>query len=261
MNAAKNLTKYKCSYCMNSYNIKDNYSRHVVTCELLYKMRTTSSDEYNEMIEQIPDNKVLFYLLKQTILKCDKLEKEVQNMKIQNNNKQKKQIIEYLDSMKKPMLFDDWYPTIKVERQHLHSVFEGSLIDGFKEILRKKIKEEIPIMGFTNKPNTLYVYKYENMEENVEISDEGINIKWTIMINEDISKILHHLNRELIKEFLQWQRENDEKILSNEKMQNMEVEYMMKINGTKCSFDKIIRDIKRWIFDEIQRTIVSYDVV
>lgn len=261
MNASKSGLKYRCSFCMNSYNIKENYSRHVVTCELLYNMRTSTTDEYNEMTEQIPDNRVLFYLLKQTLLKCEKLEKDVSSLKTQLNNKQKKQITEYLDCVKKPMAYDDWYQTLKVERQQLYSVFEGSLADGFKEILCKKIKDEIPIMGFTNKPNVLYVYKNENASHpNKDDVSENIS-KWTIMTNEDMSKLLHHLNRELIKEFLQWQRENDDKILSNEKMQNMEVEYMMKINGTKCSFEKVCRDIKKWIFDEIQRTIVSYDVV
>lgn len=258
MNAVKSGLKYKCSFCMNSYNIKENYSRHVVTCELLYNMRTSTADEFNEMVEQVPDNKVMFYLLKQTLLKCEKLEKDVSSLRTQLNNKQKKQITEYLDSISKPVLYEDWYPTLKIERQQLYSVFEGSLVDGFKEILCKKIKEEIPIMGFTNKPNVLYVYKIDNVSQ--ENGDSSVP-KWSIMTNDDLSKLLHHLNRELIKEFLQWQRENDDKILSNEKMQNMEVEYMMKINGTKCSFEKVCRDIKKWIFDEIQRTIVSYDVV
>jgi phosphoglycolate phosphatase-like HAD superfamily hydrolase len=232
-------------------------------------MRTHTSDEYTELVEQVPDNKTMYYLLKQALMKCDKLERELKTLKGTMNNKNKKQIYDHLGTITHiHIFFEDWYMQIKIERQHLYCVFDETLFEGFKEILKKKlVKGDIPIMAFTNKPNMLYVYKKTVATELPEKETEG-NFQeiskqngWGVMTNEDISHMLQHFNREIIKEFLQWQRENEEKILSNDKLQDREIEYMMKINGTKCSFDKIVRDIKKFIYDELQQTLVSYDIV
>lgn len=279
MSQTKLNPKYKCEFCLNNYNLKENLNKHRVTCELLHNMRTHNSDEYTELTEQVPDNRTMFHLLKQALLKCDKLERELKNLKGNMNNKHKKQIYDYLATITNTnIFFEDWYLQWKIERQHLHSVFEETLFEGFKEILKKKlVKGEIPVMAFTNKPNVLYVYKKPIVEkeeisekeetpeksEKTERNFQEISEKngWSIMSNEDITHMLQHFNRELIKEFLQWQRENEEKIMSNDKLQDREIEYMMKINGTKCSFDKIVRDIKKFMYDELQQTIVSYDIV
>jgi hypothetical protein len=64
-------------------------------------------------------------------------------------------------------------------------------------------------------------------------------------------KMIKGIEREFLQVFLEWQKENQEKISQSEKLKDDEIQYMMKICGYKYSGDKNAM-IKKWITSMIE---------
>jgi len=169
------------------------------------------------------------------------------------NKRQQKNIIECLNTnINTSKKFTEWYSDFNVTSEDLIIVFRDDLIAGMKNLLKKYIHTEksIPVSAFTNKPNALYIYTY----------NEDINYpEWRIMNSDDLS--IYSLNRMFIVEFTKWQRENKEIIESSEQMKDTEINYMIKVNGMRLTNEKKMTEIKKWMYTELAREIEIYEYV
>jgi hypothetical protein len=184
--------------------------------------------------------------MKELAFKCNKLETELNHLKQTVNIRQKKQIIEWLNIHNSTNIssYSEWVESITVNYENLFKVFEEDLIEGIKHVLSSKIDsmKKSPVCAFTQKTNTIYIY------------DESA---WRNMNNEDLEKMIYHLNKLFLKEFIKWQKENEEKISNSEKMKDIELSHMIKVNGYKISTEKMVGEIKKWLYSKIEQNLDS----
>lgn len=225
---------YKCENCSKTYKIKENLKKHSISCGLFYGNCKT----------KLPDKYEMYNLIKTLADKCNAMEKKITKLQQVIHIRQKKQIIEYLNTSATVIKrgFTKWYKNIKINQKDLEKIFEEDLTEGIKHIL-KKHKDEC-ICAFSQKPNVIYIYED----------------KWQMMTMEDIEKMINWLSREFMKEFISWKREHEKEIEENEKRKEEEIIYMIKVNGSKIPVEKRAREIKQWLYTEIEEKLDIYEL-
>lgn len=247
---------YKCHLCDKRYKLKENYNKHYVSCKFFHSSCLQTHDECEESSENLPTQKELYRFIKEIALKCQRLEDEVEHLKQTMNVRQKKNILDMLNS--DPMNanrvpFEQWCSRFQVEPHHLNAVFEGDLMTGIKEVMKPHLQRTcisphlslqdlahtkvdcIPLKAFHTK-NALYIY--------------DTDLQWKNAPHNCFDKLVYTLERQFLQAFLVWQRENQEKISLSEKLKDDEIQYMMKICGYKSSGDKIAL-LKKWVIGVI----------
>lgn len=246
---------YVCSLCNKNFMLKENYQKHYVGCKMYHRLAFQTNDEFMEELETIPSPKIMYRMFLEMALRCSLLEKEVQQLRCMVNTKNKKQIVDVLKKVQVKTSFEEWYLKFTVTRDMLHDVLSGGLIVGVKQVLDKECKsgdKNIPIKAFTKKSGMFYVYsKKDNADE----------YGWKLALNEDFHKMITFIQRLFGKEFLAWQKENIEVIAHDEKMKDQEFAYILQISGPKTQGEKIVADIKKWLFHEIEQDIESFEFV
>jgi Holliday junction resolvase len=248
---------YKCLYCSKTYKIKANYKKHSISCEFFYNKNTKTHDEWIDHIEKIPTMRELYSFIKELAFKCNHLENEVQQLRQTVNIRKKREIIEWLNIHRanpQKKSFTEWYKSLSVDFDLLKKVFDNDLTYGIKELLLKQLenKKDNSIAAFTQKQNMFYIF---------DASEENNQTIWRTMENEDIKKMIQFINKCFLKIFVKWQKENETMISQSEILKDQEINYMIKINGSKISMEKRILDIKKWLYNILEENIEFYDFV
>jgi len=237
---------YKCIYCSRTYKLKDNYEKHVKPCEFFHKSQLQSQDDFCLAVETLPTQREMFELMKSLALKCSELEKEVVHLKQIVNVRQKKQILEWLNSNRTsvPSTFTEWYTDIEVTMEDLEKVFQYDLDSSIQNILQRKINQVkcVPICGFSQKTNHLYIF---------DMTDENVNL-WKNVATPDIDKMIFYMSRKIMQKFLVWQKENQEELSASQQSKDREIIYMMKVNGSKITDEKRNTEMKKWLFSKLE---------
>lgn len=240
-----------CKYCNKYFHYKDLFDQHVVTCEFFYRSRR-QKDRDLDSIETLPSPQEQFKLIQHLLLKVKSLENDVIRLKSSSGIRQRKQILNILNNPDRPdyskpsLLFEQWYKTIHVQQNHLQSVFDGDICDGFIKTLKGYLTfPNIPICSFKQKPNTIYIY-----------TDFEDTPKWIVLTNDMFDKWIRHLNHCFLKTFLQWQLNNEELIRSSDQQRDINNSYVHKINGLNKTYEqKRQYQLKKWIYDSIAKDI------
>lgn len=257
------MTVY-CKYCHKKWRLKTDYDKHITCCEYFYQLRR--NPEMDDFGGKIPTQRELFRLVQDLATKCSNLDKEVSRLKNVIHTRNKKAIVDCLNHPAQfpPVSFSDWWREIAVNENHLETVFGGDLTDGIKKaiddyltVLNRESPRSVrlPIRAFIQKPNSFYIYMGRNSSEE---GDARPKSPWKIMQNEDMECMVLHLSQLLLKEFLKWQKNNTGR--QDEKSFEKELNYMMKINGTKTSSEKRIAEIKKWLFPKLHENMIDVTV-
>ncbi len=251
----------KCEYCGRVYMLAKNYKAHKSACQILFKMRSTTYDEYNDSITPPPNMSELFCMIKILATKCDRLEDEIKAIKTHTSTRQRKNIIEILETTRRPGVgFYHWLTDIVVDFDMLFMAFNGDLTEGIKQIFNKKIaavgsSHNRPLCSFQQKPGTIYVYDYDKYVDN----EAERKYSWHIINADEVNRVLNQLSRLFIKTYLAWQTENEEKIAASETMQEQTIYYMMKVNGSKVSNEKRWLELKKWLTPKIDEDFIGVE--
>lgn len=235
-------TNYICHYCNRKYKLKENFDKHVGTCEYLHKMKLKSHDDIVESMEIIPSQRELFNLIKIVIHKNIMLENELKQLKNIVNSRHKKEVLEWLNQSKNDnrKIFVEWYKSVELLEEDLKMALDNDLTKAIEHILKRtETGEKSPICWFKEKPNQLFVYEY-NGELNKKI--------WRLASHTDIEKMVVFLSHSLLKNFVKWQNENRAFFLENEKNKDLEILYMSRITGIKNPVEKRTAEIKKWLY-------------
>ena len=254
---SKQNTPKKCEYCSYIFTKKENYIKHKTSGKCIIGFIEKTTDLNNAIItecDKMITNQELINTIRNLAIRVAKLEKDNISLKSTLNIRQKKQIIEVLNTpgFIPNIPFVEWYSTIDVNQTILLTVFEYDLTEGIKNsilpvILNAELKK-LPIQIFTQKPKTIYIYNNKPSETKPE---------WMILKNEILEKMISTISRKFLKEFLKWQEINKQNIEMNEKLKETELLYMMKINGNKVSPEKRCAEIRKWLSSKISQTIDS----
>lgn len=275
---------YKCRFCDRGYRLKENYTRHVSTCRYFHESHLFSNDERNEASEPIPTQQELYGFFKQIAIKYQRLEAEVAHLKRIIQVRERRHIMDILNAETKDKnlpSFDEWCERFVVTQDDLQEVFDGNLVYGLKAIMKphfeEKEKSMRPIRAFRQK-NQIYIYQKNTTtiststsrtnesaatetETETRTTEEGaeicVQLRWQRLTNHVLEKIASSLERQFLQVFLQWQRENQERISQSEKAKDEEIQYMMKICGYKLTTDYTVNTLRKWIMDTIGEDIIG----
>ena len=242
---------YNCKYCNRFYTRKQAYEKHILCCEIL----SINHEEHKLKLEDIddtPPNIVKLYeIIKELTYKQAKQEKEIENLKqFVNKTKKKLSIIDWLnENCKKNVAFDIFIKNIRIERKHLEYIFKYDFINGFiyifQEILPLNI--DLPIRCFDQKSETFFIVKNDN---------------WLVMTGLEYEEMIDIINRKIIVEFGEWQRENYDKIIKDQKFNDIYENNIIKVLGTNKSKGKTYNRIKKKLYDYLKfnlKRIIHFD--
>ena len=140
--------------------------------------------------------------------------------------------------------FESWLQKIVVGMDDLEIMFEENLENASKELVKKNLKmdaKHLPFRAFVEKKNTVYVF----------VKNKDLTSEWRILSLDDVERINYALSKRFLTRFIEWQNLHREEIDSCEKMKDLHMEYMMKLNGGKKSQERLNSDMKLFIYQKI----------
>jgi len=246
---------HKCINCSRVYKEKFNFDRHAVYCDFLQKSAREQENKVELVSEPPPTTKQLYRWMQEMALRIDKLEKE--NMKLRKIHTKKINILEWLNKSPKPDIsFTEWIKrdVFILVHKYLETVFQENLMIGiytiFCEVMKKK-KSNLPLRAFTKKNNMFYVF----ME----------NKGWIIASTELIDSHLAHIAHRFIIEFKNhWYIPNESKIETDEKYQDLYINYYQQILGGTDKYSEEVRyeKIRKLLYKKMAENLemVEYEI-
>ena len=273
-----------CKYCHKSWKYIKDYEKHLACCEFFYQFRRKPQNEMDDYGCKLPTHKELFRFVQELSLKCERLEREVTRLKTTVSVRQKKVIVECLNRVQNTpsYAFCDWWKNITLQipvslntkeetemnshwsvisNAFLYRVFNMGLVEGVKYVLGKFIESErqkqkvLPILCFTQKPNMFYIYcgsdstddeKAESVQKDVFKPSEQQS--WKTMSNVDLERMVDYMSQLFVREFLLWQRQNNNEIEQDERRGEEQITYMMRVNSMRPSKEKGMAELRKWLF-------------
>ncbi len=249
------MSELYCRYCCKYWKLKKEFDNHLNCCIFFHQYRTDPNREMNDFGVKIPTQKELFALVYQLSIKCDRLEKEVKQLKSSISTKHRRLVMDLIHqpSQLPTQRFDEWWRSIIVTDTHLQKVFAYDLVEGMKTAIESHLKTEgkIPIRAFIEKPTVFYIYT---------MNDEKDELEWRIMHNTDLETMLVFLGQQFTRLYMNWQRENEARMMEYEDEKEKSVVYMMKVNGFRISIEKRLFEIRKWLFPQLQESVNAIQV-
>jgi hypothetical protein len=263
------MTGFQCKYCFQKWKKKETMEKHIIMCGFWHKSSKIHEDDY----DTTPTITELFKVVKEFAYKCDKLQKRVDQLENRQQNRKKKQIMEYLQEHPATSPAIELFRTFSISREHLETVFEDDLTAGIKSCIKTHLRgDSLPIRAFTQKPNTLYVYDTIGQTDSLDITTN----KWHIMTNIELDKLISILSFKFLQAFMAWKKENCPQVkteyiyelvdddqpnphnnAANEQIKQQQQTYMIKINGQRINEDKRRNDIKQMLYTYLQKPLPS----
>jgi hypothetical protein len=260
------MSGFQCKYCFNKWQKKEHMEKHAIMCGFWHRSSQIREDDY----DTTPTITELFKVVKEFAYKCDKLQKRVDQLENKHNNRQKKQIVDYLQDHLPSTTAIDFIRTFCISNAHLETVFECDLTAGIKSCIKTHIdptmQDQLPIRAFIQKPNTLYVYDAISTT-----TTDNIAPHWHIMTNAELDKLISVLSLKFLQAFISWKKRNEltigtvsydisEDITANEYAVNEQIKqqyqtYMIKINGQRINEDKRRNEIRQLLYSYLQKSL------
>jgi hypothetical protein len=166
------------------------------------------------------------------------------------SKKRKMNIIDWLnENYKNPLEYDTWIKSIQVKRNQLEYIFKYEYIEGvfhiLKDLLPDHAVDKHAIKAFIQKDNALFAY---------------IGEKWTIVLEEHFNLLLDHIFKQLMGQFINWQKENlyrlEEDEFSDEYAMNVK-----KIMGGNHTREQICLKVKKELYNYLKINLVQYEFI
>jgi hypothetical protein len=237
-----------CNICQSGYKLKSNYDKHRLICETMYK----SSNELSKETTDLPTLREIFAIVLEMNAKYSRIEKKIDELsKWVDSKKRKMNIVDWLnDTYKNPTVFSSWIETIQINRKHLEYIFNSEYIEGVNRILKELFPTEnaaadtTAIKAFIQKENTLFAYSND--------------LKWGIIGEEQFHQLLDYLFKQLMNEFIKWQRENLHKMAEDEFSDSYALN-VKKIMGGNHTREQICFKVKKELYNYLKINLVQYD--
>lgn len=194
-----------CVYCGKGYKAKKNLEKHIILCEIYHnpkKRKIVIEDD-----EPLPSQKVLYEMIIQLTLKCNKMESKIDELnKLLIKEKKKINVIEWLNNNKKlELTFDDFIDQIIITNENIEFLFKNTFNDTFIDIFSGLIEtynENMPLKCFIQKQGHFYVFNK---------NDEGL-LFWLELSREKLIYSLNKFHMKLSKEMYLWKERNSQYI-------------------------------------------------
>jgi len=243
-----------CLLCNHTFHVKDNFRKHIECCKLIHATKKQRQQEEDTLSDTLPSQREMYNIIQHLVLKCQNLQKDIQNLKQVAYTRKTKQVSDWISekngsaSNRPTVDFHSWMKSVSVTTKHLENVFMEDLLYGMKQCLHDYLEKSntiLPICSFQEKANTFYVWS-ENEEDRRAYC-------WQLLSMSSFEKMISLLMHRFLQEFTKWQIENTEKIQSCEQEKEKNILCMIKINGGKMSDEKRISEMRKWLFKKLAK--------
>lgn len=251
----KVIKKHICTFCKRVFTRKTSYEKHLLICEEINKSKHLIhiEEEEDENIV-IPTKLQMMKIIENLVVKVNKLEKEVKELKSNVKTIQKKKQIDVIDILNKNYIansdFFDTIKGIKLNREHMFSIINTNYIDGiyqiFQYIYSIEDYDSHNIKCFNVKSNIFYI----------SIKDKD-NYIWKQLTNKDFIKALKIIDIKIWNLFMEYKKEKQNDIDKSDEMYQKFISYSKKINGYSKSTEKNCKEILLLLYKYLKTTIKS----
>jgi hypothetical protein len=236
------MENIKCLFCDKHYNFRDLYEKHRVACEYFFQNRRQRHRQI-ESIEKLPSQQELFSLVQSLALQCKTLTDKVSSLESSKSYRIRKNVINILQNEPRPTeSFDTWIKSFRITDTHLNEIFEYNLTNGIKKCITDRINDEglkkIPIRGFNEKVNVLYIF------------DGNTDSGWSICSKESFCDMINEVNDAIVRSFCKWHAEESE--MDYEK----QILCSIKVTGSNINKERQLIDIKGHVYTIIKKELV-----
>ena len=186
-----------CINCGKGYTLKSALDKHVILCELITRTNKTKKlviVEEEEVI--IPNNKQMYHMIVELTAKYDNLSKKMAEVsKYAIKEKKKINILEWLNNnISLTDSFKEFSTHITLGNDPISLIFNNTYNDILNEIFNQYTIENIPILAFIQKQNTLFIFNSSSNSNSptccwMELTND-LFITFLISIQMKISKLL-----------------------------------------------------------------------
>lgn len=242
------MPSYKCELCMTEKNTKRAYNRHISICKFVNNSAKENIER--DFSEKEPSLSELFQVVIKICEENERLKKRIETLEKNNIQIRRKTIDEYLSANTTNILpYSVWVKGIVIQDNHLNLLFSTNLVECLKNVLEESMDfvtaNRLPLKSFSQKANIFYVF------------DDG---KWRVQTSEEFRQLISVLSHRVLRKYLDWKSQNQrENEPMSEKMQEMNILYMNKVNGFGKTFESRVSEVRKWIFGKIQISLKNID--
>lgn len=245
-------SSHVCLSCSTEFKYKKQYNEHTLCCSFIKDRAKERNTNMDLVDDRIPTDRMMYELVKNLALKCDRLEKEVEDLRrIARKEKKKIDILDYLRQNQVPAKnYQQWMKEIEVTPKYLEIVFENNIITGVSKLVEDYISgftnDQLPLAAFSHKSGQIYIYKES----------------WALSQSETINILFDILSTRFLIAYSQWESENPDLKRENEETEKLKMQYKRKILGTYISDDTKYKKFSTHIYDCLKqgiRTITEYE--
>jgi len=235
---------HPCKWCNREFKYKTQYSEHIVSCKFI-KERTKQRNTMLDLTDDdIPNNRILYELVKHFAYKCDALELKVKKLQdASRRDKRKIDIIQYLNANQKPeTTYKVWQKSFVVTKDHLDATIDRNIISGVCLLVQDYIRtiNNLPIAAFSHKHNIFYMYESQS---------------WTVMTEEIVNSMFDSLSTRILRAYNKWEASLPED--DTEETENKRNYYKSKILGQSICDDTKYRRFTNWLFNHLKKNVRS----
>jgi hypothetical protein len=234
-----------CIYCGKYYQKKSNLQKHVLLCEIYHQGVRGNSIHTNELIEEMSDGRKLYSILQQLVLKCNSMEKQIQELKQKERNVERnverKAEIETLDSDTPSFEFMDIPSKINIKDSDIDNMVRNEL--SFYALIESVLHRDLSSLGSVPLPlklirKKMVVFDFIDKEEKKGIFVDPTYEKMLYLSNQLHDKVC----RSLFKWREKWQGRMDIDSALQDKYDNATLK-IMKIDRKKPEVHNKIKKI------------------
>ena len=245
-----------CDFCNREYQRKIYFDRHVAVCRLLSKTKRERHVETEELSDKPPTMRELYLVVMELTSKCSQLEQKVQDMSAWINRKKKKvNICEWLNAKYNCNInnYCTWVNAIVIYRENLESIFSDDYVPGMVDTIKKLLLLDDlkkPVRAFTTQDNVFYIYTLKN--------ETSAECHWIMMDNDLFNKLMYVLDKQMMNEFVKWQKENKTKMCLDDNAMMTYAKNVKKLMGGSSSREQLYSRVKRDVYNYLKEEPPKY---
>lgn len=259
---------YKCVLCKREYKLKSNYTKHTLFCETINKTQHERICENDT--DKMPTMREMYAILLKVTEKYSQLEKKMEEMtKWTEIKKRKLNVIDWLNETNLSTIsFKEWSSSnIVITRKHLDIMFKHDYIHGCIEIIKDLLSStdlnKLPLKSFNQKENTLFIATLDTSEEinDNNKNNESSDIKWEIMSDKMFIDFISKISKQLLTEFIKWQKENADKIYEDEFSNKYAINFQKILGGNNTqeyNNSRIKKELYKYLKTNL-KNIIEYE--
>ena len=147
-----------------------------------------------------------------------------------------------------------------------HDYIHGC-IEIIKDLLSSTDLNKLPLKSFNQKENTLFIARLDTSKCDEERNDNDKNkesssdIKWEIMSDKIFIEFISKISKQLLTEFIKWQKENADKIYEDEFSNKYAVNFQKILGGNNTqeyNNSRIKKELYKYLKTNL-KNIIEYE--